>query len=191
MGITNDIKNEIMLINEEFMSEAEDKYNFWEEHVKYVLQEALALAAKYNADAEIVELAAMLHDVALMARVGTRKEHHVNGAEIAENMLSKYNYPQDKTQKVKTCIINHRSSKNSTNIEDVCVADADILAHFDNIAMIFSNILNRNKHDNITLPELRSNIKKAFDKDYDDLSEETKKHFGDRYKTICQIVFGV
>ena len=98
-----------------------------------MVQEALVLAGKYNADTEIVELAAMLHDVALIAKYGTRKEHHITGAEMAETILLKHNYPQDKTDKVNKCVFNHRSSKNGTDIEDICVADADILSHFDNV----------------------------------------------------------
>lgn len=51
------------------------------------------------------------------------------------------------------CVINHRSSKNATNIEELCVADADILAHFDNMPMLFNSAFNRN---NIRLNEVRS-----------------------------------
>lgn len=187
MNITEIIKTEINLLNEKYMIEAEDKYNFWEEHVRYVLKEALDLASKYNADIEIVELAALLHDIALIAKVGTRVEHHVTGAELAEALLAKHNYPQEKISKVKNCILNHRSSKHAMTIEDICVADADILAHFDNILMIVSNVL---KANNITLPEARSKIKHSFDGDYNDLSERTKREFGDKYRLICQIVLG-
>ena len=194
MNIIDNIKSEIMILNEKHMIESEDKYNFWEEHIKYVVQEALFLAEIYDADIEIVELAALLHDVALIAKIGTRKDHHTTGAEIAESMLSKYNYPKEKTDKIKKCISNHRSSKNATNIEDICVADADILARFDNIPMLFNVIMNNvwgDKNEmNTTLPELKSKMEKSFEYDYNDLSERTKQHFNDRYKLICQIVLG-
>ena len=193
MGITEKVKNEILLLNEKYMAEAEDKYNFWDEHIKYVVQEALVLARKYNADTEIVELAAMLHDVALIAKNGTRKEHHITGAEMAETILLKHNYPQYKIDRVKKCVFNHRSSKNGTDIEDICVADADILSHFDNVPMLFNVIMNDvwSKNNISTLPELKSRMKESFDYDYNDLSERTKQEFNDRYKLICQIVLGL
>ena len=37
MSIAYHIKNEIMQLNATFMTEAEDKYNFWEEHIRFVL----------------------------------------------------------------------------------------------------------------------------------------------------------
>ena len=132
----------------------------------------------------------MLHDAALAVRVGERKEHHINGAEIAEAMLIKYNYPRERIDRVKQCVLNHRSSKNGTTVEEICVADADILAHFDNIPMLFNSMLNRSRIDGITLPELRNKMKEAFDCDYNDLSESTKQSFSERYKLICQIVLG-
>ena len=195
MNIIENVKNEVILLNEKFMTEAEDKYNFWEEHIKYVVKEALDLAEKYNADNEIVELAAILHDVALIAKTGTRQEHHITGAEITQNILSKYEYPQERIEKVKQCVFNHRSSKNLTCIEDICVADADILSHFDNIPMLFNvimnNVWNKKSEVKLTLTELRSRMKESFDYDYNDLSEKTKRDFNDRYSLICEIVLGL
>ena len=95
MNITDRVKDEIIVLNKKFIAEADDKFNFWEEHIKYVVKESLVLAKKYNADTEIVELAALLHDVALITKTGT-------------------------------------------SIEDMCVADADILAHFANIPMLLN-----------------------------------------------------
>ena len=132
----------------------------------------------------------MLHDVALVARVGTRKDHHINGAEMAEAMLAKYNYLQEKIARVKSCVLNHCSGRNGTNIEEICVADADILAHFDNIPMIFSNILQGGASDGITLPILRSTLKESFEADYSDLSERTQQDFRERYELICRMVLG-
>ena len=191
MDIINNIKNEIILFNEKFMTEAEDKFNYWEEHIKYVVQEALVLAEKYNADAEIVELGALLHDVASIAKIGTRKEHHINGAEIAGTILSKYNYPKEKIGKVKKCVFNHRSSKNLTDVEDICVADADILAHFDNIPMLLDIFFNKNKISYNNLSDLKNKMKEFFDHDYNDLSERTKQEFTDRYKLLCQVILGL
>ena len=101
--------------------------------------------------------------------------------------MSKYLYPVDKMNRVLSCIYNHRSSKNGTTLEELCVADADILAHFDNIPMLFNLAYNRY---NINLNEVREWMRDAFEKDYNDLSEKTKESFKERYALICKTVLG-
>jgi len=191
VNIIDSVKTEVMLLNEKFMMEADDKYNMWEEHVKFVVQEAVALAKKYNADLEIVELGALLHDVAMIAKVGTRQDHHKTGAEMAQTILEKYSYPQSRIDRVKSCVLNHRSSKNLTNNEELCVADADALAHLDNVPMLLNLFFKKHYTVNMTLPELRDRMKEFFDHDYNDLSERTKQEFSDRYKLLCHIVLGL
>ena len=139
-NIIYQIKSEVLAKKQTYIDESDDHYDFWEQHIKYVVNNALDLATQNGADAEIVELGALLHDIALIAKVGTKKDHHVNGAVLAKELLAKYDYPQDKAELVIGCVLNHRTSKNATNIEELCVDDADILAHFDNMDMIINNI---------------------------------------------------
>lgn len=181
------IRNEVLKEIEKYKNESKDHYDFWEEHIKYVVSEALVLAEEFGADKEIVELGALLHDIALIMKVGERKDHHINGEMLAKEILVKHGYSESKMPKVLACVRNHRSSKNATCIEEICVCDADILAHFDNIPMIFSNILGRIP---INLDDVRRELKESFEKDYNDLSEKTKLAFGDKYKLICEIVIG-
>ena len=187
MNIIDTIENEVKEKIKEYKLNSKDNYDFWNEHIKYVYSESQKLAEQYGADMEIVKLGALLHDIALICKVGERKDHHINGKMLAEEILKKYNYPDDKMNKVLSCVFNHRSSKNATNIEDLCVADADILAHFDNIPMLFNSAYNRN---NIALNDVRSWMKDGFEKDYNDLSDKTKESFTERYNLICEIVLG-
>lgn len=187
MDIINNIKNLIIKYCEEYKENAQDNYDFWNEHIKFVYQESVELAKKYKADIEIVSLGALLHDIALIKKVGDRKDHHINGKELANKVLTDYNYPQNKKERVLNCVLNHRSSKNGTTIEELCVADADILAHFDNIPMLFNSGFNRN---NKTLDSIREWLKDCFEKDYNDLSDKTKEIFRSRYNTILDIVLG-
>lgn len=187
MNIVDNIEKEVKEYIEEYKESSDDHYDFWNEHIKYVYNEAINLAIKYNASEEIVRLGALLHDIALIQKVGDRKDHHVNGKILAEEILSKYSYPEDKREKVLSCVYNHRSSKNGTTIEELCVADADILSHFDNIPMLFNSAYNR---CNVNLNEVRTWMKEAFEKDYNDLSERTKETFKERYNQICNIILG-
>ena len=187
MGLVETIRSEVLEEIEKYKNESEDHYDFWNEHIKYVVSEALSLADEFGADKEIVELGALLHDIALIKKVGERKDHHINGEILAKEILSEHGYDGDKMARVLACVRNHRSSKNANSIEEVCVCDADILAHFDNIPMIFSNILSRSLGD---LDAVRKILKKSFEKDYNDLSEKTKIAFHNRYNLICEIVIG-
>ena len=188
MDIVAQVKEVVMNDIEKHKNKREDHYDYWNEHIKYVYKEAVLLAKKYNAELEIVQLGALLHDIASIKMVGTRADHHINGKIIAEEILTRYEYPREKMERVLGCVYNHRSSKNATNIEEQCVADADVLAHFDNIPMIFS--IAYKQEDNKNLANLKEWLKKYFKKDFDDLSDLTKKEFKERYKLICQVVLG-
>lgn len=181
------VKEEVMDAINEYKNNADDHYDFWNEHIKYVYEESIKLAELYHADVDIVKLGSLLHDIALIKKVGERREHHINGAKLAREILDKYDLDEESEKRVLGCVYNHRSSKNSTNIEELCVCDADILAHFDNIPMLFNSAFNR---CNISLGEVRDWMMEAFSKDYDDLSEQTKEIFKDKYELIKKIVIG-
>ena len=167
---------------EEYKESSLNHYDFWEEHVKYVYDESLLLAGFYDADKEIVALGALLHDIALINRVGEKKDHHINGEIIARGILTKFNYDEKKKERVLKCIYNHRSSNNAQSIEELCVADADILAHFDNVQMLLNIAYNK---EHLNEREAKEWLKEALEKDYNDLSVKTKEKYRNKYKKIC------
>lgn len=176
------IKDEVLAINQKYIDESDDHYDFWEQHIKYVVDNALNLSSKYNADSEIVELGALLHDIALIAKIGTKKDHHINGAALAQELLAKHECPQNKTDLIIGCVLNHRTSKNATNIEELCVADADILAHFDNMSMIINNARKSNSTVDAVIERCRC--------DFEDLSERTKEIFKSEYELFIEELKG-
>ena len=181
----NDIKQEILEDIEIYKLNSIDHYDFWNEHIKYVYDEGIKLAEIYKADKTIVKLGALLHDIALIKNIGEKKEHHINGTKIAKEILERHNCPKEIEDKVIKCILNHRSSKKATTLEELCVSDADILAHFDNIPMLFNLAYKKN---NLELHEVRKYIKEIFEKDYNDLSDKTKETFKDKYKLIYETI---
>ena len=187
MSIIDRVKEYLLQQIKEYKKNSNDNYDFWNEHIKYVYKESIKLAKEYNADIEIVSLGSLLNDIALINKVGDRKDHHINGEVIAKEILERLDYDKDKLNRVLKCIYNHRSSKNAESIEEICVADADILAHFDNIPMLFNSAYVRN---NISLNEIRTWMKDCFEKDYNDLSGRTKETFKEQYQKICKIVLG-
>lgn len=185
MDIVESVKEYIIRQSDEYKSNADDHYDFWNEHIKYVLDESVKLANEYGADVEIVSLGALLHDIALINKVGDRKDHHVNGEIISRRVLDDLGYDSEKKERVLKCVYNHRSSKNAESIEETCVADADVLAHFDNIPMLFHSAFVRN---GVELNDINKWLEEAFGKDYNDLSDNTRKSFKNRYEAIKDIL---
>lgn len=188
MSIIEQITTLVRQKSDEYQANDPGQYDFWNEHLKYVYREATELAKKYGADLEIVQLGALLHDIALLEKIGAKADHHENGKKLAEQILRKYNYPEDKLEQVLGCVLHHRSSKNTENLEELCVADADILAHFDNIPMLFDSSYNR--HGIVGLNNIRDYMRNTFVKDFNDLSDKTKNDFAPKYKMICEVVLG-
>ena len=92
MNIIELVKSYVLEKSNEYKFNSNDNYDFWNEHIKYVYEESIKLAEEYNANIEIVSLGALLHDIALINRIGDRKDHHINGAMIAKELLENMNY---------------------------------------------------------------------------------------------------
>ena len=163
-------------------------YNYWEDHIKHVVKNSIELAKEYNADVEIVTLGALLHDISVPSEYGPIEEHHIYGAKIADELLHKLNYPEEKIEHVKKCIQNHRSSgkANRTTIEEQCVADADTIAHFDAIPSLFSLAYKDRK---MKIEEGANFVKEKLKRDYQKLSPKTKELMKSRYQNIMKEVF--
>ena len=165
-------------------------YDFWNDHIKYVVKNSVELAKKYNADIEIVELGALLHDIAMPSEIGPREEHNVYGAQIADELLSKLNYSEDRKERVKECVLRHRGSKDlpRNTIEEQCVADADVIAHFDCIPSVFHLAFGKNDMD-MSIKDGTEFVKKKLERDFSKLSDRTREELRARYDTIMKVLF--
>ena len=158
----------------------------WKYHLYPVIKNALMLADKYGADKDVVEVAALFHDYADLLDMNNRDNHHIMGAELAEEILLKDNYDKDFIEKVKLCILNHRASvvKNKFSIEEVCVADADALSHMDSVVELicWRAYLGEN------IMECNNFVKRKIEKSYAKMSKETQKLVKDKYESIMKIL---
>jgi len=114
-------------------------YGIWVHHILHVVKIGRKLAKQFGADPEIVEIAALLHDYAGIKDHSLHKEHHIHGAIEAEKILKDLNYPEQKIEAVKHCIINHKGSapgKRGTP-EAECLASADAIAHIEYVPSLF------------------------------------------------------
>ncbi len=110
-------------------------YGIWSHHIVNVVKYAKGLAEKLNADIEVVEIAALLHDYAGIKDSLLAENHHIHGAFEADKILTEFGYPQDKIQRVKDCILSHRGSVLLERLtpEAECIASADAMAHVCNV----------------------------------------------------------
>ena len=165
-------------------------YDFWNDHIKYVVKNSVELAKKYGADVEIVELGALLHDIAMPSEIRPREEHNLYGTQIADELLSKLNYPVDRKERVKECVLRHRGSKDlpRNTIEEQCVADADVIAHFDCIPSIFHLAFGKNDMD-MSIKDGTEFVKKKLERDFSKLSDRTRVELKTRYDTMMKVLF--
>ena len=135
MSIVETIKNFV----EEECKKPTSKYGYqpFIHHFTPMVNHAATLADEYACDKEVVLLAAWLHDIGSI--IYGRENHHVTGAEIAEQKLTELSYPTEKIALIKKCILNHRGSQDNERVstEEQIIAEADALSNFDNIAGIF------------------------------------------------------
>jgi len=103
---------------------------FFEEHIMVVAYYAKKLAELLGANAEIVELAAYLHDISAISDFKTLSEHPAIGAATAAEFLKLNGYPAAKIEKVKECIVSHSlpRAKGKGALEEVCVSNADAIS---------------------------------------------------------------
>lgn len=106
-------------------------------HISVMVQYANELSSKLGGDKEIIEIAAWLHDIG--SAIDGRENHHTTGAKVAEKLLKDLNFPDDKIQLVKKCILHHRSSVDTKreSIEEKIISEADAVSNFDNVPGIF------------------------------------------------------
>ena len=110
-------------------------YGIWTHHILQVVENGRGLASRFNADPEIVELAALLHDYASVKDKALYQDHHVHGPIEAEKILKQFHYPQERIEAVKHAIATHRGSvhSESRSPEAECLANADAITHIEQV----------------------------------------------------------
>jgi uncharacterized protein len=104
--------------------------SFFDEHMDVVAQYGVELAIQLGADAEIVELAGLLHDISAVRDFSTLANHANASAEIAREMLNELGYPADRADQVAQCIRTHSTPipLGGGTVEQICVSNADAIA---------------------------------------------------------------
>ncbi len=102
-------------------------HNFTHSNEVFETTKKLADESGLNtSETEIVLLAALFHDSGYTVK---REEHEIISSEIANEFLTAQNYPADKIEKVKSCIVASRIPQQPKDLLEEVVCDAD-LSHF-------------------------------------------------------------
>ncbi len=184
--IVGKMKQEIINRSNSFEEQTKgtkDEYNIYREHIQYVYKYVCLLSKNKNVDHEVLELSALLHDIAMTDKTLDRSKHNEYSSEIAEKLLKENNYPGEKIQLVKKCILNHSSKRSEyrTTEEEKILVDADGLAHFDSITNLYNlahNVMELNDEESIEF------IQYKLTKDYNEISDELKHLIQDKYEKI-------
>lgn len=141
-------------------------------HFVPVARYAEQLADELGGDKEVILIAAWLHDIG--AIIYGRKDHHITGAKIAEQKLTELEYPKEKMELVKKCILHHRGSKQSVrkSLEEKIVAEADVLSNFENIAGIFKAAY---VYENLNQGKAKDSVRKKLENKWKQLHFEMSK----------------
>ena len=156
-------------------------YGIWSHHILLVVKYARLLAQKFCADEDILEVAALLHDYASIKDYKMYEDHHIHGAEEAEKILKRFNYPTQKIEQVKQCIISHRGSKvlQKQTKEAIFLADADAMSHFDSIPALFNFAFQRRK---MNIDEASSWVLGKLERSWNKLSPVAQEIVKDKYE---------
>jgi len=103
----------------------------WRYHIVSTVKYAKLLSDRFGANTEVVELASWLHDIASIK--GIKIDHHIKGAQLAEELLLKAGCDKKIIKEVVNCILSHAEDENfvPSNMEQKIVISADGLSDFD------------------------------------------------------------
>lgn len=173
--IYNEVKNRCMLPSNAYGIGA------WDHHIELVYKIAIDICSEYGADHDIVALAALLHDIASVTNKEFTEEHHMIGAQIAQELLSQYDISGDQIELIKNCILNHRGSRLVEKItpEEICIADADAMAHFYSVPSLLRMVY---VEKNMSIDEGATFVYDKLQRSYNKLSEKGKEIIAPQYE---------
>ena len=166
-------------------------------HTQDVVKIALTLAEKENADKEIVEISAWLHDVGFSDKRAKIITHHVYSAEMAENLLRDLRFNSRKTEQILQCIREHMGPANTfdtllkaegktqeflpqpSTIESKVVYDADMINLCGPFGVVKMIIFKTREGKNFR--EIIDSVKSLSIKAFNDLKTKSGKEIGKKY----------
>lgn len=104
--------------------------SFFDQHVAVVADYGVQLAKYLGAEAEVVTLAAYLHDFSAIRDFTTLPQHAAVSADMARDILVGHGYSSELIDSVVQAVETHSSpiQIGSGSLEEVCLSNADAIA---------------------------------------------------------------
>lgn len=139
----------------------------WSHHITEVVRNGQELAPRFDANPEVVELAALLHGYASIKDESMYAKHHIHGAHEAETVLTRLEYSDETIDAVKHCILTHRASAGDdpNTPEARCLASADAMAHIQQVpSLLYGAYAAREMDIDAGAEWVRSKIERSWQK---------------------------
>jgi uncharacterized protein len=162
-------------------------YGIWTHHILSVVEYGKQLAAILGADADIVEIAALLHDYASIKDQAMYDDHHLHGPREAESLLQERGYPRATILAVEECIASHRAStgtKQRTK-EAICLASADAMAH---IAQLPSLLYLAYVQHQMTIDDGSKWVRNKLQRSWNKLCPEAREIMREQYESALNVL---
>jgi putative nucleotidyltransferase with HDIG domain len=175
---------EIIKIAEEFAIPYYDKYenypDFWSGHVCLVRKYCQELAEIEGGDKEILDIAAILHDI---GKYKDKENHHIIGVEMTKEFLKDISFPDNKKELILRCILKHRTKYSNTNNNNNNI-NVKIIQSADALATLFDNNWQTICRKNKSKEELLRKYDKTFNKIVLDSAKRIAKPQAERLKEL-------
>ena len=162
-------------------------YDIWTHHILKVIENTKRLASHFDADPEIVELAALLHDYASIKDKALYADHHIHGPIEAEKLLKRFGYPEEKTEAVKDAIATHRASVTveHRSAEGECLANADALSHIEQVpSLLYLAYI----HHEMGIDEGKTWVKAKLKRSWQKLRTDIQDFIRDQYEAALKVL---
>lgn len=181
---------------DELLSEVESLYNqklegrsewadwLYPNHVVIVTRNAKAVAERKNADVELSQVAALLHDVADYKMQRANPKHEAESLKIARELMQKHGYTKDEIALIVDDAIRYHSchgDKRPKSKEGLVLATADSLAHLQTDFYVFAAW--EFGRSGRSLEDLNAWVLKKIERDlnnkisFDDIREEARPDY--------------
>ena len=162
-------------------------YDIWTHHILQVVENGKQLAPRFNADPEIVEFAALLHDYASIKDEALYADHHIHSPIEAEKLLKRFGYPREKTEAVKDAIATHRASVRveHRSAEGACLANADAMSHIEHVpSLLYLAYI----HHGMGIDEGQTWVKTKLQRSWQKLREDVQDLIKDKYEAALKVL---
>ena len=162
-------------------------YDIWTHHILKVIENTKRLASRFDADREIVELAALLHDYASIKDKALYADHHIHGPIEAEKILKRFGYPKEKREAVKNAIATHRASVTveHRSAEGACLANADAMSHIEQVpSLLYLAYI----HHGMGIDEGKTWVKAKLQRSWLKLREDVQDIVRNKYEAALKVL---